>query len=109
MTVPATEVSVRSWRSFLCHLLIASLVVIAAIATFESGLHSVHHIDDEDVTTCVIASAATHVPVAEAPPVVSAPVAGIIRFEVLDVGPSEPSTRPQDVHLGRAPPLPLSA
>jgi hypothetical protein len=109
MTVPATEVSVRSWRSFVCHILIAWLVVIAVIATFESGLHSVHHIDDEDITTCVIASGTTHVPAAEAPPVVSAPVADIVHFEVIDLAPSEPSTRPRDVHRGRAPPLPLSA
>jgi len=109
MTVPAIEVRVRPWRTFVCHVLIAWLVVVVTVATFETGLHSVHHIGDEDVATCVIASATTHVPVAEAPPAVSPPVADVIGFVARDVAPSEPSTRPLDAHQGRAPPLPLSA
>jgi hypothetical protein len=99
----------RSWRRVVRHVAIAWLVVIVAIATFETALHSVHHIDDEDVTACVVATAATQVSVAEPAPVISVPAPELVDVAAIDVGPSEVSTRPVDVEQGRAPPLPHSA
>jgi hypothetical protein len=109
MRAAASGLSVRRWRAFVCPLMIAWLVVILAIATLETGLHSVHHIDDNDIAACVIAGAGAHVPIAEAPPIVSAPVADSIRLAAIGVASSEPSTRPLGVQQGRAPPPPPSA
>jgi len=85
------------------------LVLLLAVATFETGRHSVHHLDDDDLAACVVACAATNVPVAEAPPVNVAAVADVVRALTIDVGLPAPSSRALDVHEGRGPPPLLSA
>ena len=85
------------------------LVVILAGAAFETGRHSVHHLDDDDLASCVVACAVTNVPVAEAPPVTTAPVPEVVRFLTSDGGLPTLSTQPFDAHEGRGPPRLLSA
>lgn len=86
------------------------LAVVLAGAAFETGRHSVHHIDDDDdLAACVVACTATNVPVAEAPPVTVAPVPDVVRVVAIDGGLPTPSTHPLDVHEGRGPPRLLSA
>lgn len=86
------------------------LVIILAGAAFETGRHSVHHIDDDDdLAACLVACAATNVPVAEAPPVTTAPVPEVVRFLTSDGELPMLSTAPLDAHEGRGPPRLLSA
>jgi len=91
-------------------LIAAWLVALLAVVTFETGRHSVHHIDDDDdLAACVVACAATNVPVAEAPPVTVAPVPDVVGFLTIDGGLPTPSPHPLGVHEGRGPPRSLSA
>jgi len=85
------------------------LVVVLAGTAFETGRHSVHHLDEDDLAACVVACAVTNVPVAEAPPVTPAPVPDVVRFVTSDGGLPTPSAHPLDVHEGRGPPRLLSA
>jgi len=85
------------------------LVVVLAGTAFETGRHSVHHLDEDDLAACVVACAVTNVPVAEAPPVTPAPVPDVVRFVTSDGGLPAPSIDPLDVHEGRGPPRLLSA
>jgi hypothetical protein len=105
----AFEVLVRSvplrGRQFAC------LWLILALATFavESGRHSVHHDDDRETATCVFASAAGHLSVVNAPPIVAEPVVALIGVVVTAPGSLAPSARPVGAVPGRAPPPSLSA
>ena len=87
---------------------VVSLVLLLAAATFETGRHSVHHLDDEDLAACVVACAASNVPIDEAP-VVSAPVVDVVHPLPIDVAPPATVPRSLDVPEGRGPPLQLSA
>jgi len=89
-------------------LIAAWLVLLLAFATFETGLHSVHHIDDDDLGACVLACAANKVPIAEPPLVVVAPVADLVHALPVDGAPRVAVTRPLAVPEGRGPPLPFS-
>jgi hypothetical protein len=111
MRAAAWGTNVRSCRTSEWKRQIAAwLVILLALVTFETGRHSVHHIDDDDdLAACVVACAATNVPVAEAPPVTVAPVPDVVRFLAIDGGLPTPSTHPLDVREGRGPPRLLSA
>jgi len=89
--------------------MVAWLVLLLAAATFETGRHSVHHLDDDDLAACIVACAAANVPVAEAPSVTAAPVADVTCVLTIDAGLPAPSTRALDVPEGRGPPPQLSA
>jgi len=85
------------------------LAVILAILTFETGRHSVHHVDENEAATCAIASTAGHIPVVGAPAVVATPITWTVGWMVVDRTPPAPSTRPLGLDRERAPPLSLSA
>lgn len=110
MHAALSGIDVRSCRTSEWPRLIAAwLVVLLAVATFETGRHSVHHLDDDDLAACVVACAVTNIPVAEAPAVTVAPIPDIVQLLTIDGGLPTPSTRPLDVHEGRGPPRLLSA
>lgn len=90
----------RSRRAFVV-LLVASL----AVFTFEGGLHSVHHLGDEDAgARCAVASASSNLTGAGASPVeLTAPVE-VEAAEQLP-GPGRLSAHPTRLAQGRAPPF----
>jgi len=100
--------AMRVWRESAGQLAALSLALVLAVVTFETGRHSVHHLDDDDAAACVVACVASDLSIVEAPPVI--PVAlNVVRFVAPDFALCDPSTRPPSTHQGRAPPLLLSA
>ena len=85
------------------------LVLVLAVVAFETGRHSVHHLNDSGADACVIASAVGHLPIVEAPPAVTVPVDEVVGLVAADAAPPDPSAHPLGAHQGRAPPLSLSA
>jgi len=85
------------------------LAVILAILTFETGRHSVHHLDDSEAATCAIASTAGNISVVGAPAVVATPIACTVGWVVVDRTPPVRSILALGLDHERAPPLALSA
>ena len=85
------------------------LAVVLAILTFETGRHSVHHLDDDEAAACAVASTVGHSPLVDAPPVVVAPFTCAVASVVVDRTPLAPSARPLGLDHERAPPRSLSA
>jgi hypothetical protein len=100
--------AMRMWRESAGQIAALSLVLVLAVVTFETGRHSVHHLDDDDAAMCVVAAVTGELSIVEAPPV-TPPVLEVVSFVTPDAAPSDSHARPLDVHRGRAPPLSLSA
>jgi hypothetical protein len=100
--------AMRVWRESAGQLAALSLALVLAVVTFETGRHSVHHLDDNDAAACVVACVASDLSIVEAPAVIPV-VLKVVRFVAPDLAPCDPSPRPPSTHQGRAPPLLLSA
>jgi len=103
------QVGPRSLPVFCRQVAFVWFAILLAVLTFETGRHSVHHLDDDEAATCAIACIAEDTPVVGAPPVVTTPITCAICRVVVDRTPPAPSTRPLGVDHERAPPLTLSA
>jgi hypothetical protein len=84
-------------------LVVLSLALVLVVVTFETGLHSVHHLDDDDAAACIVASVDNHLSIVEAPPVIPV-VIEVVRYVAPDFPHFELFARPPDAHRGRAPP-----
>jgi hypothetical protein len=91
--------------------ILALTVALASLLfVFESGLHSVHHLDSpSEASACGVAVAAGHVHGAVGPPIPSLARPALERLAPVAAGATSPASPASPVFECRAPPVPSPA
>jgi hypothetical protein len=91
-------------------ILALTVALVSLLFVFESGLHSVHHLDSpSEASVCVVAAAAGHVHGAVGPPIPALARPALERIAPLATEPVDPASPTAHVFDCRAPPLPSPA
>jgi hypothetical protein len=91
-------------------ILALTVALVSLLFVYESGLHSVHHLDSlSEASVCAVAAAAAHVHGVVGPPIPSLARPALERIAPLAAEPADPASPASRVFDCRAPPVPSPA